>query len=966
MHIAFLGGLSVADGDIRLAINGAGQRAVLFRLALDAGASVGAAELAADVWPENPPANERAALQSVVSRLRSQLPPGSIDSEPGGYRLLVGRGDVDILRFQDLVAAASAADPAEAQSTASDALTLWKGEPWLPGSRFEWLRDQLVEDRSLALSLGGTFPLEAPSDGGVPAPLTGFVGRDRELAAIVEQLAANRLVSIIGTGGAGKTRLAMEASRTLGATIMVELAPVGRTELWQAVLAAVGRQVRHADSAQETVSARDRVLDALSTRRLTIVLDNCEHVIDVAAQVASDLLARLPGLRILATSREPLGLVGESFVTLGPLAHPDAADLRHGIDESVWGRYAALELFGERAAAAQGRPLAPGELVDAARIVVRLDGLPLALELAAAKLRTMSISEVADGLDDRFALLGRGIRGSVPRHQTLRALIDWSWGLLSDDERRALCWLSVWPSGVRTADAAEFATRCGVSRDVLEALVDRSLVQRVAGRFRMLETIREYGIERLAAGGETGPARTALVEGIAEAVERHDPELRGPGILPALEWFDSEEDNISAALRFAVDAGLGDSACRIAATSFWYWVIRDRFADSIEWLVQVSTVAGDVHSEAGALLRSAAPIVEQFTSQGGVESDRVIIAGMLETAARDFRAERASASGSANDLLQLVPVLLGALIGVVTTGGGPGDVIVPDGEELGLGPWPTAALHVMRAAIAQNNGDAEVLGGSSEIAVRMFEELGDLWGSSLSLQMRSEWLVMEGRLDEALAMTLASTEGLSRITSSWDVAQQRGLAVTILARQGRWEEAELMVNSLLEAGPAAGSRAAFMSQLHAATYWMAKGDADRAEEHLALSEAMSSEVPAGIGQLVATAEILRADIAVARGDLESGEGALRVAADQAIRSGDHPVIAQVALGLGVLALERGDHREAKRALELAATIRGSWDATDLKVRRIESAVGPAKARRGNALASARPAAVEELGQILRR
>jgi predicted ATPase len=960
VRTTFLGGFAVEHGPGRPAVRGAGQRALLFRLALDAPAAVAYRDLADDLWPDDPPANARAALQSIVSRLRSQLPGDAIVSEPGGYRLRAQRKDVDILHFQDLVAAASTAGSREAAEFATQALALWAGEPWLPGEHFEWVRTQLLRDRELALELGGRFALDEEEGASAPAPLTGTIGRQNELRAVLEQLETNRLVTIVGTGGVGKTRLAIEAADALRPSILVELAPVGEAGLWQAIRGAVGRHVRGADGVQESAAPRERVLEALTGRRLTLVLDNCEHLIDAAAVATAELLAALGDLRILATSREPLGLLGESFVTLGPLGHPRGGEEVHALDAAAWGDYPALELFDRRAAAARGSSIAADEFADAARLVSRLDGLPLALELAAAKLRTMTVAEVADGLDDRFTLLGRGTRGSVPRHQTLRALFDWSWELLTGEERRALTWLAVHPAGVAVGDSAGFTESCSVGGQVLDDLVDRSLLQRVAGRFRMLETVREYGIERLEEAGETQDALTAFATAIAVAAERRDPQLRGSGTLEAIAWFDAEEENIAAALRHSVEAGDGELACRIAAGVVWYWVIRDRFGDALPVIRRVSALAGSVRSEAGPLLRVAGPLIEHLTA-GAEAGDRSALGVLLDSAVRDLARERSEASEPPGDLVELSSVVLEAFAGIVARGEGPADVEVPYGEELGLGRWSTAMLHLFRSATAQNRGDVEVLGASSEAAVRMFDELGDVWGRALSRQMRSEWLAMEGRLDEALETARTSTEGLRRITSTWDLNHQQSLIVTILCRQGAWEEAERLVERLLAEGEEGGARAGRAANLTAAAFWVVRGELERAEGHLDVAEAWAGEVPE-MGQLTAHAGMARAGIALARGDLAAAADQLRVAAGAAIASGDHPVIAEVALSLGVLALERGDAREARRALDLATVIRGSRDSTDLKVRRIEAAIGPAGG--ADAVAPTRPAAIETLGRIL--
>lgn len=961
MRATFFGGFAIWSEQKRIEISAHGQRALLFLLALDTPAVVSYRDLAEDLWSEDTPVNARASLQSIVSRLRLQLPDGAIVSEPGGYRLNLQRREVDILHFQDLVAAAEGAGPAEASKLATEALSLWAGEPWLPGEQFGWLRSQLLSDRELALKLGGRFALDEPAGPPAPAPLTAMIGRKTELGGVIEQLELSRLVTIIGTGGSGKTRLAIEASATRSPALMVELAPVGKSEIWQAILAAAGRHIRGRDASSDAVSPRERVLELLAGRGLTLVLDNCEHLISEVAEVVTELLSSISDLRVLTTSREPLGIIGESFVNLGPLDHPRRAEEFSSLDETSLAKYPALELLDRRAVAARGRPISKEEFPDAARLVSRLDGLPLALELAAAKFRTMTVAEVADGLDDRFTLLGRGVRGAVARHQTLRALFDWSWALLSGSERRVLSWLAIRPSGIGVKDATSLTGNCSADPEVIEALVDRSLIQRSGGRFRMLETVREYGIEKLAEAGETELALRALAEDAASGIEREDPRLRTPETLEAIAWFDAEEETVAAALRFAIDEGLGALACRIVLGMTWYWIIRDRISDALSWITQASAVADGVSSEAGALLRIAGPLVANLTpNQGAGENEA--LKELLETSVQELRAEQERASSQAGEIAQLLLVVLSTISVVVAEGKGPADVAVPYGEDLGLSPWPVAMLHLFRAATSQNGGNAKLLGSSSEAAVNKFSEIGDVWGLALSRQMRSEWLTLEGRLEEALEVARASTQGLRRITSIWDLNHQQGLIVTLLCRLGRWDEGEELVNRLLEEGLEGGSRAELAANLSAASFLIARGDADAAVAHLSRVDSLQSELPNRNPQLEANAGVLAADIAVARGDLEEAAELLGKAAAAAIESGDQPVIAQVAVEVGILALERGDSSEARRALEIATVIRGSSDSTDLKVRRLEAALPTAGG--ANSELSSRPAALEQLCQVL--
>ena len=463
-----LGGWSVEHDGAPVEVTGERQRGLLFRLALDPGTVVGYRALAEDLWPDDLPENPKASLQSLVARLRPQLPAGVLESAPGGYRLAVRRDEVDAIRFQDAVAAAAAAAPEQAAGLASAALALWTGEPWTPGDGYDWFERALHDDRATAVRLGGQTAatgLAEPASG-IPAPLTPLIGRTEEIAAVADAVRRSRLTTIIGPGGAGKTRIAVEVARHTPGAVLVELAPVAEEEIWAALIGVLGREVRTADGQSTMTSPRARVVAALAGRDALLVLDNCEHLIDAAAEVAYELLTALPRLRVLATSREPLGVEGEAFVPLGPLADDDARRLSPSASSP-------------RAAAA----LTDAEEPAAARVRARLDGLPLALELAAARTRTLGIDELDAGLDDRFALLAAGPRTAMPRHQTLRALIDWSWDLLDEPERRMLTAVAIYPAGIAVADAAATAAAHGGSVAELDALVDKSLLRRIDGRY---------------------------------------------------------------------------------------------------------------------------------------------------------------------------------------------------------------------------------------------------------------------------------------------------------------------------------------------------------------------------------------------------------------------------------------------------------------------------------------------------
>ncbi|MFJ4904504.1 AfsR/SARP family transcriptional regulator [Streptomyces sp. NPDC093249] len=445
-------------------------------------------------------------------------------------------------------------------------------------------------DRALGLAPAQP-PTLTPTPGNIRPRLTSFVGREPELAALRTELTRSRLVTLTGPGGSGKTRLAEEAAlRAEGpAAWIAELAPLDDPgAVPGAVLSALGlREVnlinREGTALQDDPAAR--LVEHLARRPLLLVLDNCEHVIDVAAALAETLLTHCPGLRVLATSREPLGVPGESVRPVEPLPpHP------------------AHRLFTERARAV--RPsfdLARdgGAAVD--EICRRLDGLPLAIELAAARLRLLTPRQIADRLDDRFRLLTSGSRTVLPRQQTLRAVVDWSWDLLDEDERTLLRQVSVFAGGWDLAAAEALSPRAA---DVLGALVDKSLVVATPAtggemRYRLLETIHEYAAGRAAGTPELLAAaeavHTAHFTALAEAAE---PELRSAEQLPWIERIEGDLDNIRAALhRTLVTAPDEAAAHRLVFAMGWFWWLRNYRPEGLNWADRAAALGTDPDDE---------------------------------------------------------------------------------------------------------------------------------------------------------------------------------------------------------------------------------------------------------------------------------------------------------------------------------------------------------------------------------
>ncbi|MFD5463148.1 BTAD domain-containing putative transcriptional regulator [Kitasatospora sp. NPDC127059] len=440
--------------------------------------------------------------------------------------------------------------------------------------------------------------------GNLRGRLTSFVGRESDLAALRELVTARRLVTLTGPGGSGKTRLSVEAGRAEQSAgqwpdgvWLAELAPLESPEaVPAAVVSALGLReiVLHSASMVAEVMekrAEDpvrRLIEHCGHRRMLLVLDNCEHLIQAAADLVDTLLAECPGLTVLATSREPLGVPGETVLPVEPLPDP-----------------VALRLLTERAAAARPGFDPQGDPEACAEICRRLDGLPLAIELAAARLRVMTARQIADRLDGRFALLTAGSRTLLPRQQTLRAVVDWSWELLGKRERAVLRRLSVFAGGWQLEDAeAICADGTGVVApevaDLLLSLVDKSLlVADLADdtgqpRYRMLETIHEYATERLAeSAAERDATEARHLAHFRALVATADLNVHGPQQLHWLTVLEREQDNIRAALRRAVDRADEEQALVIAVGMSWYWSLRGYGMEARGWYTAIGALGPD-------------------------------------------------------------------------------------------------------------------------------------------------------------------------------------------------------------------------------------------------------------------------------------------------------------------------------------------------------------------------------------
>jgi predicted ATPase len=711
--------------------------------------------------------------------------------------------------------------------------------------------------------------------------------------------------------------------RTPDGVWMVELGSVvDPADLPQAVLTLLGaREVALlAPRGAAAMPPAERLVEALGGKRLLLVLDNCEHLVAGAAAMADLLLARCPALLVLATSREPLGVTGEVLHLVGPLALPD-----DGVTPEEALSYPAVRLFADRAAAAR-----PGFAVDGAtlgpvlRICGALDGIPLAIELAAARLRALSPEQVAGRLDDRFRLLAGGGRSAGPRHRTLRAVIDWSWDLLDEPERTVLRRLAVFAGGA-TLDAAERVCAApgldGPAPDevlyLLAALVDKSLV--VAGegagevRYAMLETVRAYGAERRREAGEDEALRRAHAGYLLDLAEQADPRLRGGDQLRWIERLSAERDNLHAALRWAVDRRDAATAMRFVTALGWYWFLRSLRAEAVDWSEQALALPGEVP----AAVRARALVVRAFIAvSGGVDLARSI--DLLNQATEIVRGMPPNDPDRSHPMLAVLPAM-GALFA--------------NDEEAALGharalqdqpdPWLRAVARSMVGGMLVNLGEADEAEAQFDAALAAFRQLGERWGLGQVLVARAELSAARGRHADAVAALEEALEVFVGLGDREDVGQIMIRLAQQRVRAGRFEQAR---DDLALAGRIADEVGAEDQKLFIrhtlADVARLQGRLGEARELLDAAIADFYEVGHPIEQRLALLMVSLARVDLAAGEAEGAGRWCDRALRTALSSRDRPVIARVVDLLAEVTLAEGDAVRAATLLGMAEALRG--------------------------------------------
>ncbi|PZE57638.1 hypothetical protein DEJ24_11540 [Curtobacterium sp. MCPF17_001] len=1019
LRVAVLGPVLAEDPTGALVpVPGTLARTFLTALVLARGRAVTTESLIDDLWADEPPRGARAALQTLVSRLRRATADGLVVSTASGYVLGVDTDETDLGAAERMLGGTPDAPVLRA------ALDRWRGEPGgdLEGSVAEELADRagaVRRDlrRRLATALQSSGDPDAAAalwrdeaaadpfdeaavaglvralaDAGQAAealavfaahrdrlsdelgadpsadlvrlnaevlrstgPVSGsvrrvglraapnaLIGREADLATVTRLLSQARLVTILGAGGLGKTRLAQAAATTVPpacGVVVVELAPLTTGEdVVPAIGALLGiAEVRSARSLRDAVVAdlRSRVVRALGEEPTLLVLDNCEHILEPVAAFTADLLAELPGLRVLTTSRAPLAVAGEVVAPLAPL--PVEAD------------GAAVRLFTDRARAARPGAVLPVDAVR--RICTRLDGSPLAIELAAARIRGMSVDEIERRLDDRFALLRGGDRSAPERHRTLLAVIEWSWRLLDDGARDLLTRLALFPDGlsVDAVEAVAAPSRVHDALDDLAELVEQSLVQLVEQegepvRYRLLETVREFGAARLEESGATGDVRAAMTRWACRVAAGHDLFIvRTTDQVARFRVLEREADNLVTMLRWSLRAGDAVAVAPLFSALAGYWSFRGAHGE-------VAAIASDVV----AVLRTVPPEAEaehEHETATGVRTAAVL--GLVIACATAAFSDRRTSVRARAALRRLrragvtgVPVVDAQAELLLTLGrraaGESALTRLREDPDTGV----ACLAHLLSAPLTENDGELERALGFSTRARLLAEQAGDVWTSGTAAVSVTQLAGQLGRYEQALAAAATARERLEQFGAEDDLVEVGWSVGLSAAATGDVDRARSLAAELaaLPASPGSGpvggpgggpggERAQMTLLAHAVRAEVARTEGDPARAVVEYRRAWDQVVPhrreASQWVMVIGAALLAAQDEAAQDEAARGRSAgaaaglqdagrearadlarqVRVSALVALRMpslwNDLPVVGTAVLGAALEAIDRG-------------------------------------------------------------
>lgn len=929
VEVSLLGEVATRRAGVLVPLPGLRARTLLAALARTPGRTRSATALIEDVWGDEPPRSPLNALHTQISRLRSALPDGVLESGPAGYRLALDRTGVDLTLARACERHAQRqhadGDHRGAVTTVRQALALWRGEPGtdlvagepareiatearscadalaavelaalvalgefeqaLPLARaavdreplgeqahghlmlvlaglgrgndalevFAGIRNRLADqlgadpspwltDLNTTLLRGGTprgaarpapphiapehvaEQLVPPSIGLRAAP-NALLGRDEDLTALDALLRSARVVTVLGPGGIGKTRIAHEIGLRVSRRTQVALVELASVRDGSDVVAAIAAVLGIGEFEVKPGAAstrvrlhdvRDRLREALALRPSLLILDNCEHLIDDVAEVVADLVGASDQLTVLATSRAPMAITAESVYPLSPLE----------IDESG---SPATELFRVRAQAV--RPSVRLDPVVVAQLCRSLDGLPLAIELAAARARTMSVEDIDSRLADRFELLRSRDRTSPQRHRTLYAVIDWSWNLLEPDQRAALRRLCRFPAGF-TLDAAVAVAQWGEvtdAADAVEGLVAQSMLTVVEGRsglrYLMLETVREFGEEQLAAAGADEQAQVAgrtiaWAEGFCRHMIRRFLDGAQTEVSRAV---DSEHDNLLSVLRHALAENRGRTVLTVFPVLGALWTLRGTHSEVTDLAVRILAIDPDDPEARDAPGNGVAVGYMLLTASlafSGVGRSLALARVRLRRTAR-------------REDLDPVVALCAALFVLPVGGRGLARALAaavrhPD-------PASRCAALMVRANVRENNGDLYGSAVDGRAALVLARSAGEEWTMSMVDQHLGNIAAQSARYEEAVRHLRAGMEPMRDLFASSETVAMHGAIAAALAGLGRVGDARRELNL---AGP--------------------------------LVERLDRTTPEGNRQGAVAIAVSRAEIDLAAGDVDAG------------------------------------------------------------------------------------------------
>jgi predicted ATPase/class 3 adenylate cyclase/DNA-binding CsgD family transcriptional regulator len=825
---------------------------------------------------------------------------------------------------------------------------------WLLPLGSHQLRDLRRPERVIQLchpDLHNEFPpLRLPehvASQGLPLQLTSFVGRTAQISDLTRLLSENRLVTLTGSGGAGKTRLAIEVAGRIGAefpdgTKYVDLAPITEPEL---VSVTTARLLGLPD--QPGRSATEALLRFIADRQMLLVLDNCEHLLDATAALVIEILGSCPNVTVFATSREPIGITGEAIWRVSSLSIADEA----------------VELFTDRA-----RLVSPDfgvtddNAATVAEICQRLDGMPLAIELAAARVRALSLTDILTGLQDRFRILTGGVRTAVRRQQTLRASVDWSYALLTDIERVLFRRLAVFLGGFDIDAAQAVVTDEHLQRhqvfDEVALLVDKSLVvsENTSGptRYRLLETVRQYALEKLGESGEADAIRARHRDHYTDLAALLD-QPSSAGRRQHVEHAESDIDNLRAAFTWSRDNGDSERALQLASALQPFWLTRGRVPEGLSWF--------------GAVLPDpcSCPADVTPTTYAQAVADLALIGAAMGAPGELEVPERALAIAREGDDTGL---LLRALIACGYTAAFTAEVARPYLEEAAElaresgDNWRLSQILWSKAYTAIHDGDPRAAIAAGEEGRDLADELGDrfvsrlcrFWGLGTAHMFRGDLaeaaaqfraILTEAEADHDVLMHVAALSHLGH-TLAWlgDTAGARAAATAAVEAAAEFggvfeglAYAPLAVASLAAGDVAAAAAAAAVAAdrlgvLPVLTTVSLVGTADVTLARGEVTEARrraDEAVAAAVGSSMATALTTRARVAVAQGESEQAERDAREALAVAAAADAHLATPDALECLAGIVGAAGSHREAARLFGAADAVRHETGIVRFKV-----------------------------------